>query len=158
MCALPRTHGHHRDQDQVLRGLLCLQGLPLCSGRSQDRGLARDRMGRAGDTLRSLRHRVNHPPVHAGRISVPGLPWAVQSWVSKPLSLLFRNAILISSQISDSRQTSNSPINRPESMPNVEITSHKPICGPKILLRPIIRRARLILQAASFAGAPRQAI
>jgi hypothetical protein len=32
-------------------------------------------------------------------------------------------------------------------MPNVEITSHKPICGPKILLRPIITPARLILQA-----------
>jgi 4-hydroxybenzoyl-CoA thioesterase len=45
-------------------------------------------MGPPGSILRRLRRDTNDSPIHAERLSLPGLPGAVQSWVSQPLSLL----------------------------------------------------------------------
>src|ERR1700677_3013677 len=88
--ALPRSHGHYRHQNEVLRRLLCLQGLPRGARRSSDRSLAGKRMESESNTLRRLRHGANHQPVPGLRFALPNLQRAFQPRLPKSLSFLFR--------------------------------------------------------------------
>src|ERR1700678_3393593 len=66
--ALPRADGHYRDQDEVLRRVLRVQGLPRGACGPPHRGVGGERMGAEGDTLRGLRRGVDGTAVHGGRV------------------------------------------------------------------------------------------
>src|SRR6202050_348982 len=90
--ALPRADGHCRDQDEVLRRVLRVQGLPRSAGGPCDCRVAGERVGAEGYTLRGLRRGVDDTAIHAVRIALRELRGAVQSWVQKTFSFLFWRA------------------------------------------------------------------
>jgi hypothetical protein len=87
--ALPRADGHYRDQDEVLRRVLRVQGLPRGACGPPNCLVAGEGVGAKGDTLRSLRGGVEHTAVHGVQILLPELRREFQSWVQKTLSFLF---------------------------------------------------------------------
>ena len=52
MRTLQQAGRHHRNQNEVLRRLLRLQGLPHRTGGSRDCGVAAERVGPEGDLMR----------------------------------------------------------------------------------------------------------
>ncbi len=87
--ALPRAHGHCRDQDEVLRCVLCVQRLPRGARRASDCRVAGERVGAEGDTLRGVRRGVDHTSVHGVRIVLSELRRELQPRLQKTLSFLF---------------------------------------------------------------------
>jgi hypothetical protein len=86
---LSRGDGYYRDQDEVLRGILGLQGLSCGVGGSCDLGLACGRVGFCRDTLRGVCGGVDDSGVYGVRELLSGVWGSVQSGVSETLSFLF---------------------------------------------------------------------
>ncbi len=90
--ALPWSNRRHRYQNEVLRRLLRVQGMPRDARQPRTRCMAGERMERDGDPLWGVPERTDHPAVYAVRVSLPGMPRAIQSWLPEPLSLLLPHA------------------------------------------------------------------